>query len=251
MKKIYLSSVVLITVLCSALIMAADADIDQNFLTKNAFNYATVISEGKAVFQKDGTYTFGYSSEGVYWYNSGNYSIIKDKVLLKPSVCSVQKDGDAVNCGETMGEAVCVIQSRPADLYFFKYFVCTSQNNRNAVSMNVPTMPFPIQDFKTKAGTSKIFRGIPVVTMGLVKGVTTTGVKIREKPSVNAKSLEYITTMFDPGSEQQSVPEKTDVVVIARTRDKDKVQSWNNYWFLVNVGVLNEVWMYGEFVKIK
>jgi hypothetical protein len=251
MKKIYLSIAVLATIFFAALIMAAEADIDLNFLTKNAFNYATVISEGKAVFQKDGTYTFGYSSEGVNWYNSGNYSIIKDKVLLKPTFCSTHREGSAVNCAETMGEAVCVIQSRPADLYYFKYFVCTSKNNRNAVSSNMPDMPFPILDFTVKAGTSKIFRGIPVITMGMAKGVTTTGVKIREKPSVNAKSLEYITRMFDPGTEQQSVPEKTDVTVIARTRDRDRVQSWNNYWYLVNVGVMNEVWMYGEFVKIK
>jgi hypothetical protein len=231
--------------------IAAAAEIDSGFLTGHPFKYGTVISSGEAVFKGDGTYTFSYESEGIYWYNSGSYSIKKEGVVLAPDFCSTHRQGEAVNCADTMGAAVCTVKEEPNDMFFSKYFVCTSQKNMNAVSTGVPSMAFPIETCRVKAGTGRIFRGMPVVTMGMAKGTTTSGVKIREKPSVNAKALEYNAELFAPDKTAQSVPANTEVVIIARTRDKDKVQSWNNYWYLVNVGVTSNVWMYGEFVKIK
>lgn len=247
----------LITLLClaivalSGLLIAADADLDKNFLTKKPFNYGTIISNGSLALFGDNTYTFEYGSEGVNWYNKGSYSVNKGKVNLKPDVCSSHKDGETINCAGTMGEADCSIQTKANDLYFFKYFVCTSKKNKNAVSTNMPSMAFPIGESKVKAGTSKVYKGIPVVSMGMVKGMTTTNVKIREKPSVNAKAIEYIKEIYSPDSSLPSVPAKTEVIVVARTRDRDKVENWNNYWYLVSVGVNSEVWMYSEFVKIK
>jgi hypothetical protein len=156
-----------------------------------------------------------------------------------------------MDCSGSMGEAVCSLQSDANSMYFYKFFVCTSLKNKNAVSTSMASINCPVENSKIKAGTSKVYKGIPVVTMGQVKGSTTTSVKIREKPSIDSKSLEYIKELFAPDSVQQSVPANTEVVVIARTRDRNKVQNWNNYWYLVNVGVMNEVWMYGEFVKVK
>lgn len=117
--------------------------------------------------------------------------------------------------------------------------------------MNVAAMPFPVENSKIKSGTSKIYKGVPVVAMGLAKGVTTTNVKIREKPSINSRSLDYIKAPYETDAVMQSVPAGTEVVIIARTRDRDKVQSWSNYWYLVSMGFTTEVWMFGEFVKIK
>jgi hypothetical protein len=75
---------------------------------------------------------------------------------------------------------------------------------------------------------------------------------MREKPSVDAKPLTYSAALFTDESETRPyVPEKTHVKVLARTRDKAKVESWENYWYLINAGVSTEVWMFGEFVEIK
>jgi len=251
MKKIIIAAIVIIGVSSAAFLLAGDAGIDQNFLTNNSFKYGTVISSGEIIFQNDGTYSIEYGSEGMNWYDKGAYSIKKDNVHLKPEVCSSHKGGDVIDCSGSMGEAVCSVQSDATSIYYYKYFVCTSQKNKNAISTNVASMTCPVENSKIKAGTSKVYKGISVVTMGQVKGSTTTSVKIREKPSINSKSLEYTKELFAPDSVQQSVPANTEVVMIARTRDRNKVQNWNNYWYLVNVGVMNEVWIYGEFVKVK
>jgi hypothetical protein len=251
MKKIIFSSIIVLALLLVTFLMAGDDIIDQTFLTKNSFKYGTVISSSELIFLSDGTYAYEYGSEGMNWFNRGTFSIKSNTVYLKPDFCSSHKEGAAGNCAETMGEAFCSIQTRPNDLYYYKYFICTSKNNKNAVSVNVAAMPFAVENSKNKAGASRIFKGIPVVTMGLVKGVTTTNVKIREKPSINSKSLDYNKDMYSPDTVQQSVPAATEVIVIARTRDRDKVQNWNNYWYLVSMGFTSEVWMYGEFVKLK
>lgn len=86
------------------------------------------------------------------------------------------------------------------------------------------------------------------VTMGIVQGVTNASVKFRKTPSVTGKALTYTTNPFDPAF--PAVPDKTLGTIIAHT--KDKVQIWKNYWYLVNVRMSNpEVWMFGEFVKMK
>jgi hypothetical protein len=44
------------------------------------------------------------------------------------------------------------------------------------------------------------------------------------------------------------------VIVFARTEAREKVQSWNNYWYYVELDILiggpsaTRGWMYGEFV---
>lgn len=251
MKNIIIVTMTTLVLGSVSILTGTDQKIDRNFLTEKPFKYGTVISTSELVFTPQGTYIYGYGSEGVNWYNRGTYSIIKETVFLKPDFCSTHKDGTAMDCAETMGEAQCSIQSRPNDLYYHSYFICTSMKNKNAVSTNVAAMPFAIEKSKVKAGASRIFKGIPVVTMGTARGVTATNVKIREKPSVNSKSLEYVKEPYETDAVFESVPAGTEVVVIARTRDRDRVQNWNNYWYLVSAGVTSEVWMYGEFVKIK
>jgi hypothetical protein len=252
MKKNGVFSLLLASVLAAAIVCGAiAAELTKEFLTGQSFKYGTVISSGELKFAGGGAYSFTYESEGINWYDTGTYSIQKEKVYLEPSFCSTHREGEGVECSETMGNAVCAVKEEPNDLLYFKYFVCTSKNNKDAVSGGNPSMAFPLESFRVKAGTSKIWRGVPVITMGPARGKTTTSVKIREKPSVNAKALDYIEELYAPDRTFQSVPADTEVTVIARTRDKDKVQSWNNYWYLVNAGVMSNVWMYGEFVKVK
>jgi hypothetical protein len=84
--------------------------------------------------------------------------------------------------------------------------------------------------------------------MGMKKGVTTSAVKIRKTPEAEGEELVYFSEIFAP--EQKSVPNKTSVTIIARTLEKQTVQKWENYWYYVQVGAHDGVWMFGEFVKI-
>ena len=251
MKNGIITAGISLALLSVSFTMAGDAGIDQGFLTKHSFKYGTRISSSELNFNPDGTYTYEYGSEGMNWYNRGSYTVTSDAVLLKPDFCSTHREGAAGDCGETMGEASCSIQAKPNDLYYSNYFICSSKKNKNAVSVNVASMPFPVEHSKVKSGTARIYKGIPVVTTGPAKGITTTNVRIREKPSINSKSLDYVKNPYETDAVFESVPVNTEVMVIARTRDKDRVQSWNNYWYLVSTGFNTEVWMFGEFVKIK
>jgi hypothetical protein len=110
------------------------------------------------------------------------------------------------------------------------------------------TSKFHADDAAIKSGSQRNFKGIPVVTMGIAIGATTASVKIRETQSVTGKTVSHALNPNDPAL--PSVPDTTPVTIIARTREKNKVQNWNNYWYLVNVGMYTtEVWMFGEIVK--
>lgn len=238
--------------LLSVTILAAGTPgLDSGFLTKTSFKFSTLISSAEIIFSTDGTYAYEYGSEGLNWYNRGTYSIKNDAVMLMPNFCSSHKEGTSIDCAETMGEALCSLRSRPDDLYYERYFICTSKKNRNALAPDIASMDFPVENSRVRAGASKLYKGIPVVTMGSVKGVTTTNVKIREKPSLKSKARDYIKAPYETVEARQSVPANTGVTVIARTRDRDRVQNWNNYWYLVSLDFTVEVWMYGEFVKLK
>ncbi len=64
-----------------------------------------------------------------------------------------------------------------------------------------------------------------------------------EMPDFDLKVLSY-------------VPEGTEITLLARTSDKARVKSWENYWYYVEVpddeyGVMKKkAWMFGEFIKI-
>ena len=86
--------------------------------------------------------------------------------------------------------------------------------------------------------------------MGNRAGITTDNVKIRSKPSIDAASLRF-QCQYPVEGNGAFVPKATTLRIIARTIKRSKVQNWNNYWYLVNVGLNSMVWMYGEFLKIE
>jgi hypothetical protein len=108
-------------------------------------------------------------------------------------------------------------------------------------------------EYKFKPGTEVVFDGTPVIALPGSSGITTTGIKIREKPSTSFKALKYCDTIaYDITVKvYDSVLKGTPVQIIARTNDKFTVDTWEYYWHLASPGVTYRVWMYGKFIKIK
>jgi hypothetical protein len=96
-----------------------------------------------------------------------------------------------------------------------------------------------------------MYDGIAVATMDMQKGVTTANAKIRVKPSTKAQSIMYTAEPYgERPAPAESVPANSPVVVRALAAEKDRVGEWNNYWNLIDVGVHENVWMFGELVKL-
>lgn len=229
--------------------------------------FAVQLYKGKSEiqFHKNKTYTVTYDTDAMSFLNSGKYSIKNNAILLEPDTCKDARAGNDMPCGESLGRAECRFTDDNTSLYYSKYLQCTSREkknqkflesllleNENALGMKISRIVFPVQENKVKPGTEVVYDGIPVIVLP-GSGITTTVVKIREKPSTSSKALTYCNTVaYDPSSQEyDAVPKNTMVKIIARTRDKCTVGKWNNYWYCISVGMNNRVWMFGEFVKLK
>ena len=108
--------------------------------------------------------------------------------------------------------------------------------------------------FKVKEGIKGRINGIEAISMGGKKGVTTENVRIRPKPTIDSKYLEYSNEIE---GKLPYYPKGWDVIIYARTLNKDKIGKWNNYWYYVELVCDSRemesgwVWVYGEFIKIK
>jgi hypothetical protein len=110
------------------------------------------------------------------------------------------------------------------------------------------------EKYLVRAGLSRDFDKTTIVTMGNIPGVVTDNVKIREFPSTDAKEYKFCANME---SEPVSYyPKGAKVHIVARTTKKEKVKSWNNYWYYVllddahtDFSDVRFAWVFGEFVR--
>jgi hypothetical protein len=216
-------------------------------------------------FNKKNIYEVKFDTDGMSFSNKGKYSIKNNVIYLEPDTCSAYNN-KTTPCNETLGRAECRLIDDNTSLYYSKFIECTSLEkgnhifidvisleNKNSLGKKTTRLVFPLSEYKVKSGAEIVYDGIPVIALPGSSGITTMGVKIREKPSTSSKALKYWDKIaYDmTAKEYDSVPKGTPVQIIARTKDKFTVDKWDNYWYLVSVGANSRVWMYGEFIKIK
>jgi hypothetical protein len=245
--------IILITIcIINIFIFSYSADI--NMLIGSKLTYSFMIGHCEISLNNDSTYKANYESEGLYWHNEGNYSIKGDKILLSPNDCSPNENSkDIVPCKLTLGRAEFRIIDDHNSLYYSKFAECTSLDNNDVLGLNSSKILFPLMQYKVKSGEERVFNGVNVIVLTGATGITTSNVKIRKSPSINSEALKYTDKIYlDPASKTYDfVPANTKIYIIARTKNKYSVDKWNNYWYLISVGMNEEVWMYGEFIKIK
>ena len=166
--------------------------------------------------------------------------------------------GDAIHFSGKEGEEVEQWQNRTATLFI-------SQSNFNYSDGLEFEKGYTMWNTNSVVppGSERMYKGTPVV---LIKnnGVTNDGVKIRTGPSTSDASVLF-TDFTDyvngrgPKKELAYMPKGVELMVIARTKDKETVESWFNYWYLVQVavdfkaafGYIHEwYWAFGEFIDI-
>ena len=111
---------------------------------------------------------------------------------------------------------------------------------------NAPPLVLLSEDFTVRPNLRRKVKGIEVVTMGAVFGMTTQNVRVRTAPSVKASIIKFPTLGY--------CPKGSYVRVLARTVQKELVQQWANYWYYVENTAQEESprygWMFGEFIAI-
>lgn len=226
------------------------ASVNLDDYTGKTYSLNVLIGQVDLTLNKNGTYTASYGSEGMWWYNEGKFERRKDILQLLPDSCkfSYETPGQ-VPCIETLGRAKIELEFSDESLYYTEYLKISSEENMNILGMSPETNVFRIgvTGKEVREGAARKHEGINVVSMGGKKGITTSEVKIRKTPSTSGEVLNYYPGLYD--DMLKAVPINTTVTVIARTVNKEQVQKWNNYWYLVNVDWSTEVWMFGEFVK--
>jgi hypothetical protein len=98
---------------------------------------------------------------------------------------------------------------------------------------------------------------VPVVTSGYKLSATTDNLRIRKGPATTFDYQSY--TYRDPQGTIRSFTsllEGTNIRILARTKEKVQVQTWNNYWYYVEykepLGTLlvyKNAWCFGEFIN--
>lgn len=245
-----LISIFILACLCHSIFAQSFATVNQNEYIGQVYKYSFALGNVELFLRENNTYMASYSSEGMYWYNEGTYEFRKDIIQLKAEVCkSSSESDDQINCKETLGNAKVELLATSTSLYYSEYLVVTSDDNHNLLTTGEDNNSFSIgvPGKELPEGTVRMVNGVKVITMGLQTGKTTSEVKIRNSPSTKGEVLKYWPGIYE--EDMKAVPIDTYVTVIARTENKEQVQKWNNYWYLINVGGNTEVWMFGEFVK--
>ncbi len=199
------------------------------------------------ILEANHNYLASYSSGGASWEDVGRWELINGAIELHPLKC-VDVDGNN-NCDKSLGDATVRVTTSDSNLYYSEFLEIRSPNviimgddeyNTYDLSFGVPGKELLNQE-------KRKWKGKDVVAMGLIKGITTSDVKIRATPDVNGEIELFWKEMG--ADEMDYVPKGQMVEVIARTPGKIKVQKWENYWYLVNVGSNQQVWIFGEFIK--
>lgn len=195
-------------------------------------------------FMNDGSLKFLNASygfdEGGYTFN-GTYKVVKDELLLVYQTYSFyDKENDPDYKPETF-EARGLLK-----------------RNVNSVQYNTEIIfgSFTIvcRDSMVKEGEVRTVDGVEVVTTGGMSAVVSKNAKIRIKPDVKSQ---FIYFGVEPGSDGLAYcPAGKELKILARTKDRVKLEKWNNFWYYAELTSAGELgarygWIYGEFLNFK
>jgi len=116
----------------------------------------------------------------------------------------------------------------------------------------------------TKPNTNVNIAGEDVIYLGEIQGVVTDAVKTRIAPDTTSETAKCASD--ETPEPISALPKNTKLIVIARSQNKAKIQSWSNYWYYVKSHgefgyscsfasgknlPYGGYWVYGQFIKLK
>lgn len=166
-------------------------------------------------------------------------------------------------------KGICKIENVTDNIYYQESLKCTGpfgeiqsnmQNGKGDYEHNKVDIKDIIlyRTYLTKDTPRKI-QGIDTLSI-LKNGTVNDTAYIRSAPNVSAKPLNCVIRMPESTGkseyEGQVIAKGREMLVIARTKAKFKVQKWENYWYFVEANPYGGKdcgpgWMFGEFITIK
>ncbi len=243
----------IILILCATALPAGQTALTNvKFLQKKTLEMRYAIGSSEMKFIDDRRYRSSYSSGGWYWKNEGTYELRNGKVYLHPVKCEEVDDGQKAKCQNSMGEAVGTLIDNENSFDYLKSLKVVSLKNRKIYSYDGSggnAIVYNILEFPVKEGSIRNAGGVRVVAMGCRAGRTTADAKMYKRPGIASEpvkcSIEYDS---DGSSVRDYLPDGTEITVLARSTEKQKVNDRNDYWYYVNAGACERVWIHGAFV---
>ncbi|MDH4262085.1 MAG: hypothetical protein OEV78_03465 [Spirochaetia bacterium] len=214
------------------------------------WNLETDRSESGDIKFNDDGFIFKYSGEGIpYGEITGKYEIIKNSIKLQPE--HFQTGGhqgrnlpeDIKYIKNLISIETCRIESPQSAVEFKDILQCTHSSfwdHKNLVFKN----------------TDRVINETNSITTGKRKADVTTSVYVRSKPDVSSKPLNCSWNLTSKGIISPDDIKYSEIYVFARTKNKINIQSWENYWYYVQINKLGladcmriKGWIYGEFIK--
>jgi hypothetical protein len=204
----------------------------------------------KVKFTKDGKFDMYVEYGQSYSEGKGTYVIKDGKVSLTINKIPPDKqvEGMILKEGQLLNGVLVYDEKSP------KYRSCLSFKEGKSLYIDGAVK---IWDYNSliKEGTSFSIDGKEVIAMGAKEGATTAIVKVRETPSATGKEIHYTyEDAMEPPVTVKALDKGKHLIVLARTKDKDKVGKYNNYWYYVEFERYIDYmrgWVYGEFVQMK
>ncbi|PJZ70863.1 hypothetical protein CH373_06240 [Leptospira perolatii] len=127
LKQIIKTAFILLVLNCSGKNIkgqaASSPEIKISDLLDNIFYSSSIIHGLTLKFDKKKlTYDFDFGSEGLYWHDIGKFTIIEDRIELKPTKCEPK-------CSESFGVGFCAITDNKNSYSHKLSLECQSKSN--------------------------------------------------------------------------------------------------------------------------
>ena len=251
MKKYKFLLPAICTVICCMILPAAKSSMDKQTLSKDCLVSRSWGPENrvgmKIKFTPDGHFESVYDYGQSYSDGSGSYTIKDDKLSLKIESSKI----DSTTAGLTLNNGTLNYDAASPK---YRRYILFKAGEVKGLYLNED---LKIWDYNsiTKEGEPLTINGIEASAFGAKEAVTTAIVKVRETPGVSGKEIHYSYEDMDGTVVNiKALPKDASLIVLARTKEKDKVGKFNNYWYYVEFERYIDYmrgWVYGEFVQMK
>lgn len=206
----------------------------------------------------DNTYVYAEVANGGVWaVNTGNFKLNNGKIHLTATRCynvegneptgkenAPNENCDSENSGlsfQGYRNEVSILSSEHS-LYFTEYV---------RMKGSLGSRMYGVVGTELPAGLERESEGVPIITTGYRKGKTKVAVKLRSTPSVAASQAKcYTEDVFE--EEVSQIPAGESVITLGRTKNKEKVGTVEDYWYLVEPEYfLCSIWVHGQYLQLE
>ena len=227
--------------------------------------YAVVQHTDYLVLNTDKTYVLYPEGDGGFGrVNTGTFQEKNGFLVLTSKKCysttnfdtepTGKEKGESIDCGNNFGKNIKIeLISDDQSLYYSQFIKVTADCSNKEFDNCLDGRIFSVPGMEVKVGELRKKGTVDVEIMGMKKGITNTSVKLRETPSANGKIALFETEgdeIWYDTKTLDAVPDKSEVIIIAKTTKKEKFNKVDGYWYLVNIGYFTkEVWVHSQYIK--